>query len=505
MHLKRLFIGAAFLLLSFFINTHTAQAQYIPREMRGVWVATVANIDWPSRPGLDVETQQKEALAILDQQQALGMNAVFFQVRPAADAFFASSLEPWSRFLTGRQGNAPQPFYDPLKFWITEAHKRGLELHAWLNPFRATFSPEEYLHPSHVLNQHPEWLLQYGERYFFDPGIPEVRRHLQLVVADMVSRYDVDGIHFDDYFYPYPLAGIDFPDTLSFKQYGSDIPEELGNWRRENVNQVIRSLNDTIKQMKPWVKFGVSPFGVWRNKASDPTGSETRAGVECYDDLYADILLWERLGWVDYVLPQIYWTTQDLPANFTKLIHWWDQTIKNRHLYIGHALYKINPAAPYWENASEIPDQIRLTRSLKSTLGSVFFSQKHFSRSDLLGVADSLREDFYCRQALTPGMPWIDTLPPLPVSIIHQQRRNLSWVTALGQDPLNESQRYVIYLEPQTKKAKTCGPVWFITGEKQFTLPRRPFFQRTRYELSIIAADRLSNTSTQNETVKVRY
>lgn len=493
------------MLLLIFLAVNALRANEVPREMRGVWVATVANIDWPSRPGLDVESQKMEALAILDQQQALGMNAVFFQVRPAADAFFASSLEPWSRFLTGRQGTAPQPYYDPLSFWITEAHKRGLELHAWLNPFRATFGAEEALHPSHTQHQHPEWLLKYGERYYFDPGLPEVRKHLLLVVADLVSRYDVDGVHFDDYFYPYPIAGIDFPDTLSFRLYGSGIPEELGDWRRENVNQVIRSLNDTIKHLKPWVKFGVSPFGVWRNKASDPSGSDTRAGVECYDDLYADILLWEHQGWVDYVMPQIYWTTQDVPANFTKLIHWWNETIGNRHLYIGHAFYRINPATPYWDRPSEIPDQVRMARELPKVMGSVFFSQRHFKRNDVLGVADSLRQDLYCLPALTPGLEWIDTLPPLPAFNIRKQGRDVNWFTQQEEDPLNKVQRYVVYLEPLSKKGLACGPVWFIAGEKKFTLPRRPFFQRSRYALSIIAVDRMSNTSPVIETLKIRY
>lgn len=505
MNHKGFFTGAGMVFLLLIHSINAVKAQDIPQELRGVWVATVANIDWPSRPGLDVETQKSEALAILDKQQALGMNAVFFQVRPAADAFFASSLEPWSRFLTGLQGTAPQPYYDPLAFWISEAHKRGLELHAWLNPFRASFSAEETLHPTHALHRHPEWLLKYGERYYFDPGLPEVRKHLLLVVADLVARYDVDGIHFDDYFYPYPIAGEAFADTLSFSLYGSGIPEELGDWRRENVNRVIRTLNDTIKHLKPWVKFGVSPFGVWRNKASDPAGSDTRAGVQCYDDLYADILLWEHRGWVDYVMPQIYWTTRDVPANFTKLIHWWNQNLEHRHLYVGHALYKINPRAPYWDRPSEIPDQIRMARELSSVSGSVFFSQRHFSRSDLLGMADSLSRDLYCRPALTPNMPWIDSLPPMPVFNIELLGRQLSWYSRPVQDPLNESRRYVIYLNPLTRKGRVCGPIWFVTGEVEFNLPRRPFFQRSRYELSIIAVDRLSNPSSKSETIKMRF
>lgn len=481
------------------------QAQNIPQEMRGIWVATVANIDWPSRPGLDAATQQAEAIEILDQQKAHGMNAVFFQIRPAADALYDSNLEPWSRFLSGRQGNPPHPYYDPLQFWIEEAHKRGLELHAWINPFRATFSPDEYLHPAHTMNRHPEWLLKYGERFYYDPGIPSVRQHLLNVVGDIVTRYDIDGMHMDDYFYPYPLAGIDFPDTLSFQRYGSGIPEERGDWRRENINKVIKSLNDTIKYHKPWVKFGVSPFGVWRNIASDPRGSDTRAGVQCYDDLYADILLWEHLGWVDYVLPQIYWTTQDLPANFIKLINWWNETAHNRHLYIGHGFYRINQRGSFWENPSEIPNQIRMTRELEYTLGSVHFSSRHFNRTDLLGVADSLKNDLYCMPALTPNMVWIDTQPPDPVFIMNQRGRTTNWQPALAANPLNESKRFVVYLEPASTKAESCGPIWFITGENHFELPRRPWLQRARFNMSVIAVDRMSNQSPKSEIVRIRY
>ena len=481
------------------------QAQQIPTEMRGIWVATVANIDWPSRPGLDAATQQAEAIEILDRQKEHGINAVFLQLRPAADALYESNLEPWSRFLSGRQGSPPVPFYDPLKFWIEEAHKRGLELHAWINPFRATFGANDNLHPTHAMNRHPEWLVQYGERFYFDPGIPEAREHLFNVVADIVSRYDIDGLHMDDYFYPYPIAGIQFPDTLSFRQFGSGIPAERDNWRRENINIVIRGLHETIVRHKPWVKFGVSPFGVWRNIANDPRGSNTRAGVQCYDDLYADILLWEQQGWIDYVIPQIYWTTQDLPANFTILINWWNDNTSRRHLYIGHGFYRINQRGSFWENPAEIPNQIRLTRGLGKVLGSVHFSERHFKRNDIFGVNDSLKYDLYRLPALTPNMPWIDTRGPQPVSNLRQMGRKLTWQPAPATNPMEQSKRFVVYLEPESPKAEAKGPVWFITGQNHFELPRRPWLKRARYNLSIIAVDRLSNQSPISETVRVRY
>jgi uncharacterized lipoprotein YddW (UPF0748 family) len=499
---KAIFLAVVLATATFQINI---KAQQIPQEMRGIWVATVANIDWPSRPGLDAATQQAEAIEILDRQKEHGMNAVFLQIRPAADALYESKFEPWSRFLTGQQGTPPNPYYDPLQFWIEEAHKRGLELHAWINPFRATFGANDNLHPLHAMNRHPEWLLQYGERYYYDPGIPSVRQHLLNVVADIVTRYDIDGMHMDDYFYPYPLAGIEFPDTLSFQRYGSGIREERDDWRRNNINKVIKGLNDTIKHHKPWVKFGVSPFGVWRNIATDPRGSDTRAGVQCYDDLYADILLWEQEGWIDYVIPQIYWTTQDLPANFIKLINWWNETAHNRHLYIGHGFYRINQRGSFWENPSEIPNQIRMGRKLNYVLGAVHFSERHFKRTDIFSVNDSLKNDLYALPSLTPKMPWIDTKAPDPVFILNQRGRNISWQPALADNPLNESKRFVVYLEPASSKAEASGPVWFITGETHFELQRRPWRQRARFNMSVIAVDRMSNQSPKSETVRLRY
>ena len=277
-----------------------------PSEFRGVWIATVDNIDWPLPKQYDVEEQKKEFIRQLDMHQRNGMNAVVVQVRPATDAFYPSQYEPWSQWLTGKQGRPPAPYYDPLQFMIEETHKRGFEFHAWLNPYRANFSiGKASIAPNHITRLHPEWFLSYGGKQYFDPGNKEGQQWVTTVVRDIVKRYDVDAIHMDDYFYPYRIAGKEFPDYKTFQQYGAGLDKD--DWRRSNTDSIIVALSRVIKEEKPWVKFGISPFGVWRNQDKDPLGSPTQAGQTNYDDLYADILLWTKNGWIDYVVPQLYW------------------------------------------------------------------------------------------------------------------------------------------------------------------------------------------------------
>ncbi|MCK4992803.1 MAG: family 10 glycosylhydrolase, partial [Bacteroidales bacterium] len=290
------------------IFVQALSAQSPKREFRGVWVATVANIDWPSEPGLSTYEQQHEILDIVDMHKKNGINAIILQVRPTADALYSSELEPWSGFLTGEQGKAPDPFYDPLEFWIREAHKRGMELHAWFNPYRINVDTADFLSGSHIIHKHPEWLFSYGGRFYFSPANPGVWNFVREVVVDVVRRYDVDAIHFDDYFYPYRIENQEFPDSLDFARYGGKFyPDRLEEWRRHNVDTIIAMLGAAIKEEKPWVKFGISPFGVWRNRSEDERGSETTAGTSNYDGLYADVLLWQQKGWIDYLMPQLYW------------------------------------------------------------------------------------------------------------------------------------------------------------------------------------------------------
>ncbi|HEX2608751.1 MAG TPA: family 10 glycosylhydrolase [Flavisolibacter sp.] len=381
-----------------------------PYEFRGVWVATVDNIDWPQPHQYNVESQKADFIRQLDLHQRNGMNAVIVQVRPATDAFYPSPYEPWSQWLTGTQGKPPFPYYDPLQFMIEETHKRGMEFHAWCNPYRANFSiGKASIAPNHITRLHPEWFLSYGSTRYFDPGNAEGQQWVVNVIRDIVARYDVDAIHMDDYFYPYRIAGKEFPDA---KSYAAD-PRGLNKeeWRRSNVDSIISHLNTVIKAEKPWVKFGISPFGVWRNLSQDPEGSATKAGVTNYDDLYADILLWLKKGWVDYVAPQLYWETGHKLAAFETLTDWWSQHSYGRHLYIGQGIYRsLERNNRAWKDPEELPRQIQLLRQHTEIQGSIYFSSTTF-QSNPNGWNDSLRNNYYRTPAQIPPMEW---LPPNP-------------------------------------------------------------------------------------------
>ncbi|MEZ4774528.1 MAG: family 10 glycosylhydrolase [Bacteroidia bacterium] len=386
------------------------------REFRGVWIATVKNIDWPYSTQSLGEEQKDNLRDLIAFHHNNGMNAVIFQVRPSSDAFYNSRFEPWSEWLTGQQGQAPSPLYDPLQLAIDEAHSRGMALHAWFNPYRAVmdWKPNKSLAPTHIARLKPEWMLQYGNNLYFDPGIPEARDYVVNVIMDVVQRYDIDAVHFDDYFYPYQITGTDFPDTLSYKTYGSGFPDKNA-WRRNNVTDFVHMLRDSMLVYKPEVLFGISPFGVWRNKDMDANGSATRAGQTSYDHLYADILLWLKNGWIDYVAPQIYWSIGYPPAAFDILAEWWDSHSYGKHVYIGHAPYKVgNNTDTNWNNPSEIPSQIRMTRYLPNIQGSIYFSSKRLEENPL-GVTDSLTSNYYHYPALLPEIRWVDDEAPKPL------------------------------------------------------------------------------------------
>lgn len=387
-------------------------AQLPPQyEFRAVWIATVENIDWPSRKGLSSDQQKAEFISMLDLHKRNGMNAVVVQIRPAADAFYASRLEPWSEYLTGAQGRAPQPYYDPLEFMIEETHKRGMEFHAWLNPYRAVNNINGCsISPTHVTCMFPQWFITYGGKKYFDPALPQVREHVCRVVKDVVQRYDVDAIHFDDYFYPYP-EGKPFPDDVSYAKYGNGMSR--ADWRRSNVDSIIKMLSDTIKKANPRVKFGISPFGVWRNSRSDERGSNTKSSLSNYDHLYADILLWLDKGWIDYVAPQLYWETTYKYLEFDTLLNWWANNTFGRQLFIGHGIYRTYERNMTWKNPNEIPKQLKSVRANPNVLGSIFFSSNTF-KDNPRGWNDSLRNNYYKYPALVPPMRWIDSIPPVP-------------------------------------------------------------------------------------------
>lgn len=381
-------------------------------EFRAAWVASVENIDWPSKRGLSVNEQQEEFIKLAEMHWKNGLNALVVQIRPVADAFYASKLEPWSEYLTGKQGQAPSPYYDPLEFMIEETHKRGMEFHAWINPYRAVFNTSRSsVAPDHPTRKHPEWFVNYGDAgrttRYFNPALPEVQQFVAEVIRDIVKRYDVDGVHFDDYFYPYRIAGKEFPDQAAYAKFGKGMPKD--QWRRSNVDSIILKLNRVIKSEKPWVKFGISPFGVWRNKSQDPLGSDTRAGQTNYDDLYADILLWLRKGWIDYVVPQLYWEIGHPLADYTTLINWWSKHTYGRHCYIGLAPYRANSNTA-WRDKSQLPRQIQLTRTVPNMQGQVYFSSKSFIGNPN-GWNDSLQTNYYKMRVPTPEMPWLPARP----------------------------------------------------------------------------------------------
>jgi uncharacterized lipoprotein YddW (UPF0748 family) len=328
--------------------------------LRGAWLTTVDNIDWPSRKGLSVKEQQTELLNIFDILNQRKFNAVFFQIRPSADAFYQSSYEPWSIYLTGEQG--ADPGWDPLAFAITEAHKRGLQLHAWINPYRAVQNINGApVSPGHITNLHPEWFITYGRQKLFNPGLPEVWKHIVDVVCEIATKYDVDGIHMDDYFYPYRQPGKPFPDQSTFHKYQGNLT--IDDWRRGNVDTVIHMLHDALHKIKPQIPFGISPFGVWRNRSADPRGSDTRAGQTNYDDLYADILKWLEQGWIDYAAPQLYWECGNRLCDYHTLAKWWKDHSYGKPIFAGLASYRVGEKTPSWSNASGILKQHSLART----------------------------------------------------------------------------------------------------------------------------------------------
>ncbi len=476
----------------------------IPKyEFRGVWVATVENIDWPSEPGLPVKQQQAEAIKILELLQKNGMNAIILQVRPASDAFYPSELEPWSKYLTGYPGKAPEPFYDPLKFWIEECHKRNMELHAWLNPYRVALNYQQPIAGTHIAFQHPEWILRYGERLYFDPGLPETRHFVNKVVADIVKRYDVDAIHFDDYFYPYPLE-TEFPDSVSFRTYNRAWPERYkADWRRENVDILIRQISKTIKQIKPWVKFGISPFGVWRNKKDDPRGSDTQAGTTNFDHLYANVIKWQEKGWIDYLLPQLYWQIGHASVDFERLANWWKKHSYNRGMYIGHGVYKIDPASaiPEWTLPEELPRQIHALRAMDEIDGSVFYSSNHFNRN-LLGFQDSLQNSLYKRPALVPPMKWIDSIPPPLPEKTRKWFKRIKWKIPENLNEQDRPVRFAIYINEEGAQPNT-NTIFAVCNETTYQF-KRLNSKRKKYEVRISALDRLNNESRTTKPVIVK-
>lgn len=372
-------------------------------DFRGMWLATVANRDWPSRPGLSASVQRAELLAHLDTAVARRLNAVVLQVRPTADALWPSPYEPWSQYLTGVQGKSPG--WDPLGTAVAEAHKRGLQLHAWFNPYRvANHTDPSRLSARHPARLHPEWVVPYGGKLYYNPGLPEVRAFVQDAMLDAVRHYAIDAVHWDDYFYPYPVAGEVFDDDEAYARYGAGFRTRAA-WRRNNIDRLVAETAQRIKQINKQVRFGISPFGVWRNAATDPLGSATRAGVQTYDDLYADTRMWVRKGWIDYVVPQLYWHIGMAAADYAKLVPWWSAVARGTgvDLYIGEALYKAgDPAQPSaWQDPAELSRHLTLAHDYPTVRGHCFFSAKEVG-TDRIGAMARVVADHYPTRIRAP-------------------------------------------------------------------------------------------------------
>ncbi|WP_406338969.1 glycoside hydrolase family 10 protein [Streptomyces sp. NBC_00649] len=368
----------------------------VARDMRGTWLATVANRDWPSKPGLSAAQQRAELIAHLDTAVGRHLNAVVFQVRPTADALWPSPYEPWSNVLTGVQGKSPG--WDPLGTAVTEAHRRGLELHAWFNPYRiANHTDLSRLVSTHPARLHPDWVVPYGGKLYYNPGLPDVRKFVQDAMLDAVRRYDIDAVHWDDYFYPYPVAGQVFDDDEAYAAYGGGFPDRA-SWRRDNTDRLVREMAASVKRIRPRTQFGISPFGVWRNASTDPLGSDTRAGVQTYDDLHADTRKWVRERWIDYICPQIYWNIGFAAADYAKLVPWWSDVARGTgvRLYAGEALYKAgDPAQPApWQDPAELSRHLTFAERYPQVNGHVFFSAKEVG-ADRIGAMARVVEDHY--------------------------------------------------------------------------------------------------------------
>ena len=454
---------------------------------------------------MSAEKMQQTLIGQLNSLQKAGINAIIFQVRPEADALYASQLEPWSRYLTGVQGQAPDPYWDPMQFMIDECHKRCMEFHAWINPYRALTSLKNGIAPTHLYNIHPEWFVTYGNQLYFNPALPESRHHICMVVMDIVSRYDVDAIHMDDYFYPYPVNGQDFPDNATFARYGKGFSSK-GDWRRHNVNMLIEEIHDTVRRVKPWVKFGISPFGIYRNESSDPLGSRTK-GLQNYDDLYADVLLWARNGWIDYNIPQIYWHVGHPVADYETLVKWWARNSENRPLFIGQSVQNtVQNTDPTDPTINQLPRKMALQRAYQTIGGSCQWYASAVVENQGR-YRDALIAEYHKYPALPPVFDFMDDKAPGKVRKVKPvwtaDGYLLFWTAPKYKDEMDRAVQYVVYRFGADEEVDIDDPshIVAITRDTFYPLPYED--GKTRFQYVITALDRLHNES-KSVTKKVK-
>lgn len=447
---------------------------------------------------------QAELTRELNALQADGINAILFQCRVEGDALYESSLEPWSRYLTGQQGLPPSPYWDPLAWMVEQCHARGMELHAWINPYRAKTKGTNAMASNHYAIRFPNRCFRYDNLMIFDPGLPENRYFICQVAADIVRRYDVDGLHIDDYFYPYPVPGIAIPDDAAYAAYGQGM--DRGDWRRQNVNTFIRELGEVVHAVKPWVKFGVSPFGIFRNRRSWAEGSATN-GLQNYDDLYADVLLWVNEGWVDYNIPQIYWEIGNKAADYETLIRWWSEHAYSRPLYIGQDVERtVKYADPTNPNQNQMPRKMALQRGLPGIYGSCqWYARAVVDNIGSYGTA--LRTYYHRTPALHPLMPWLDKKAPgKPRSVKPVWTSDgyfLFWTAPRGKSEMDVAQQYVVYRFAQGERVNIddASHIVAITPQTFLQLPYENGSRKWTYVVT--ALDRLHNES-KAKKVKVK-
>ena len=476
-------------------NTAYGKSQPKKREFRGAWIQCVNG----QFQGIGTQEMQRTLRYQLDELQKDGVNAIIFQVRAECAALYPSRYEPWSKFLTGRQGTPPSPYWDPLQWMIDECHRRGMELHAWINPYRAKTKTTSQLAANHIAVTHPDRIFSYDGLYILNPALPENRDYICRVVDDIVSRYDVDGIHIDDYFYPYPAAGQTIPDQRDF-QHDSRGFTDIRDWRRDNVDLFVKQLSESVHQRKPWVKFGVSPFGIYRNQKSDPRNGSRTSGLQNYDDLYADVLKWVNNGWVDYCVPQLYWEIGNRAADYQELIGWWNRKAANRPLYIGEdVLRTVKYADPQTPASHQLPAKHRLHRQAANVQGTVLWYAK--------AVVDNpgnygtlLRTDYWRYPALQPLMPFIDgDAPSKPKKVKAKHERDgcyLTWKAPKGKGWQDEAHRYVVYRFLPSEPLDTDDPSKIVGMPYDNRLRLDYKDGRTKYIYVVTALDRMSNEST---------
>ncbi len=465
----------------------------VKREFRGAWIQCVNG----QFKGIGTETMQRTLTYQLNELQKDGCNAIIFQVRPECDALYESDLEPWSYYLTGVQGEKPNPYWDPLQWMIDECHRRGMELHAWINPYRAkTKSPHQNA-ANHVIVRHPEWTFDYDGLTLLNPAYKECRDYICDVVKDIVERYDVDGLHIDDYFYPYPVAGVEIPDEAQYRAAPNGM-KNRDDWRRYNVNMFIQQVYETIHATKPWVKFGVSPFGIYRNQKSDPNGSKTN-GLQNYDQLYADVLLWDANGWMDYCVPQLYWEIGNKAADYDELIHWWNRHLTRTPLYIGE---DVERTVKYPDLTNKSQHQLAAKMALHAELPRIQGTVLWYAKAAVDNVGNYgtlLRNNYWRMPALQPLMPHIDKKAPkaprkLKVVRMDDGEHVLFWMPPKGKGWQDEAASYVVYRFEKGEPINIDDPskIVKVTTDCLYMIPAG---QSGRYTYVVTALDRMQNES----------